>query len=107
MTARPVRVRSVMHLEPERMLQEVPRLLARQAAHDYCPRSDVHDLQLSQFRQVPGGRGELFWAGLLVRAFTSGQLGGRADVAQVANTDVPVVVGQPMGPGRSRLLPAE
>jgi hypothetical protein len=50
MTAGPVRMRGVIYLEPECMLQEVPRLLVCQARDDRCPRSDVHDLQLLQLR---------------------------------------------------------
>lgn len=89
MTARPVRVRGVMDLEAERMLQEVARLLA-QAGDDHGPRSDIHDLQLLQFWQVSCGCGELFPGRLLVRAFTSSQLCGRAEVT---DTDVSVVRG--------------
>src|SRR6266852_514224 len=47
MVAQPVRVSSVVNLEPQGVLQEIARLLARQAADHGRALSDVHDLQLS------------------------------------------------------------
>jgi hypothetical protein len=79
-----------MDLKAERVLQKVARLLAGQARGDDGPRSDVHDPQLSQFRQAVRSRSDLSGAGSLTRALAAGQLGRGADVAQLADGDVPL-----------------
>src|SRR5712691_5505208 len=89
----------VMHLEAEGMLQEVAWLFARQAVDDDRALGDLHDLQLSCLRQAARRLFDLPGNRYPVGAEAAGELRGRADVAQFADADVPVVVRQAMGVG--------
>jgi len=86
-----VRVPLVVDLEPERVLQVVARLLRRQPGHDRGPFGDVDDLQAAGFRQHAGHLVQLIGSRHVVGGLAAVELAARADVAQVPDTDVPIV----------------
>jgi hypothetical protein len=80
MTVHVVRVPYVVHLEAERMLQVIARLLVAQPGHDGGPVADVYYLYALGFWQRAGNLVNLVRRGHPVRAVAQASLANRADV---------------------------
>jgi hypothetical protein len=91
-----VRVPDVMNLEAKRVLQVVARLLGGQAGHHGCPLRDVHDHYAPRLREPLGQLPQPVSRWHAVNAGTELKLRKRANVAQLSDADVTVVVGQAM-----------
>ncbi len=94
MLPRAVRVADVMDLEAERVLQVVTRLLAVQPGDDGRLVADVQDHQAAALGNSAGGLVQLLDGGDSVCLPAEVDLGHRADVADVGDSRVPVVVRQ-------------
>jgi hypothetical protein len=86
----------VVYLERERVLQVVPGLLGCQAGHRGSPLVDADDLQSAAFWYGPGNFPQALGGWHRVRVGADFDLAQRADVAQLPDAVVAVIVRRAM-----------
>lgn len=103
-----MRVTGVVDLERETVLKPVTQLFVGQPVHNRGPVADIQYAQACRFRERSGGLFKLCRRGRAMCVRASVELGGRADVAQLPHSVVPVVVRKAVRVGdRARGLPEQ